>query len=327
MKALVYTNTEELIYREEPEPSAGAGEVLIRVEAAGICGGDMHAYHGHDSRRVPPLILGHEVVGVVASGPMTGKRMLIHPFITCGHCLYCRTKRSNLCENRKLVGMNLAGAFADLLVIPERNLLPVPDGLHPADAVLSEPLAAGVHAFELAARAWPCPLEDAKVLVLGAGAVGLTSALLLRHRGIEVLLGETNPKRRATAAAAGIPVFDPFATEAAAASYDIVFDAVGAGATRCAALRAVAPGGVIIHTGLQDSEGAIDMRKVTLSEIAVIGTYAYTLDNIASALAAVQSGALGDMAWVDHRPLAEGARAFADLAAGRSPAAKIVLQP
>ncbi|HXP96892.1 MAG TPA: alcohol dehydrogenase catalytic domain-containing protein, partial [Telmatospirillum sp.] len=282
---------------------------------------------GHDSRRVPPLILGHEVVGVIASGPHTGKRMLIHPFITCGHCAYCRSRRSNLCENRQLVGMNLPGAFADLLTIPERNLLAVPDGMDPAVAVLSEPLAAGVHAFELGARAWGRPFEEAKVLVLGAGAVGLSSALLLRHRGIDVLLGETNPKRRATASAAGLPVFDPATTEAAAGAYDIVFDAVGGGATRSTALRAIAPGGVILHTGLQDSTGTIDMRKVTLSEITVIGTYAYTLENIASALAAIESGALGTMSWVDHRPLAEGAGAFADLAAGRSPAAKIVLQP
>jgi alcohol dehydrogenase len=188
-------------------------------------------------------------------------------------------------------------------------------------------LAAGIHAFDLAERAWPCPLEEARVLVTGAGAVGLTTALWLKHRGIDVLLGETNPRRRNTASDAGIMVFDPLTAQATADSYDVVFDAVGSGNTRAAAIRAVAPGGVIIHTGLQDFQGAIDMRKVTLSEVAVIGTYAYTKMNMETALAAVHKGALGDMAWVDHRPLSDGAGAFADLAAGRTPAAKIVLQP
>jgi alcohol dehydrogenase len=327
MKALVYTNTQEVVYREEPEPCAGAGEVLVRVEAAGICGGDMHAYFGHDSRRVPPLILGHEAVGIIASGPRSGQRVLVHPFITCGHCAYCLTGRSNICVNRTLVGMNLPGAFADLLVIPERNLIPVPAGMDAAVAVLSEPLAAGAHAFDLAVRAWPCPLETARVLVFGGGAVGLTSALFARHRGIDVLLGETNPKRRATAAATGISTYDPAASDAPAASFDVILDAVGSGQTRNAALLAAAPGAVILHTGMADFQGAIDMRKVTLSEVAVIGTYSYTKANMETALAAVQAGALGNMAWVEHRPLAEGAGAFADLAAGRTAAAKIVLQP
>ena len=96
MKALVYTNTNEIIYRDEPDPSPGPGEVLVKMEATGICGSDMHAYHGHDARRVPPLILGHEIVGTIVDGSQAGQRVVINPLITCGQCQYCDTGFSNL---------------------------------------------------------------------------------------------------------------------------------------------------------------------------------------------------------------------------------------
>jgi alcohol dehydrogenase len=268
------------------------------------------------------------VVGYVETGKRAGERVLLNPFISCGQCRYCTTGRSNICPNRQHYGMHRSGTFTERIVVPERNLLAVPDDLASSAAVLAEPLAASVHAFELAARAWPCPFEEAKVLVLGAGAVGLAAALLLRHRQVaELLVGETNPIRRASAVAEGLSVYDPIATEAPSRYFDIILDAVGAGATRSAALAAVADGGVVALTGLHDNLGTVDMRKVTLSEVTIIGTYAYTQKNLADALKAVHQGAMGSLAWVEQRSLAEGGDALADLAAGRSRAAKIVLQP
>ena len=86
MKALVYTAPNEVTYRDEPEPVFGDGDVMIEVDAVGICGSDLHAYHGHDPRRNPPLILGHELVGRIVKGPGTGRRATVNPLITCGHC-------------------------------------------------------------------------------------------------------------------------------------------------------------------------------------------------------------------------------------------------
>ena len=86
MKALVYTGTKETEYRDEPDPQPGAGDALVRVEAVGICGSDMHAWHGHDARRVPPLILGHEACGTVLEGPQTGERVVLNPLVACGRC-------------------------------------------------------------------------------------------------------------------------------------------------------------------------------------------------------------------------------------------------
>ena len=96
MKALVYTDTNQVIYRDEPDPVPATGDVVVKVEATGICGSDMHAYLGHDPRRVPPLVLGHEASGTIAEGTRAGERVVLNPLITCGHCPPCLSGRSNL---------------------------------------------------------------------------------------------------------------------------------------------------------------------------------------------------------------------------------------
>src|SRR5262249_40181837 len=101
MKALVYTEPNVLLCREEPEPAPGNDEVLVRVEAVGICGSDMHAYHGHDSRRPPPLVLGHEAAGVVVSGHDRGARVAVNPLVPCGVCDWCLEGRPHLCPSRQ----------------------------------------------------------------------------------------------------------------------------------------------------------------------------------------------------------------------------------
>ena len=137
MKALFYTGTEETEYRDAPEPDPGPNDALVEVEAVGICGSDMHAWHGHDPRRVPPLILGHEACGIVLEGAEPGARVVINPLIACGACEFCRTGRSNLCAGRELIGMRRPGAFAERVALPARNLIPVPAGMDPAKAALT----------------------------------------------------------------------------------------------------------------------------------------------------------------------------------------------
>ena len=106
MKALVYTGTQELVYREEPNPTEVTGESILKIHASGICGSDMHAYHGHDERRVPPLILGHEVSGKIQNGKFKGKDVVLNPLITCGKCEYCTSGREHLCPNRIIFNIN-----------------------------------------------------------------------------------------------------------------------------------------------------------------------------------------------------------------------------
>jgi len=330
MKALVYTRPNEVTYRDVPDPELAAGEVLLDIDAVGICGSDMHAYHGHDPRRNPPLILGHELCGTIVAGPGTGQRVTVNPLITCGRCEYCVSGRNNLCSDRTMIGMTRPGGFADRMSIPATSLIAIPQDMSPTQAALTEPAATALHAIDRAARALPRPLPEARALVIGGGAVGLLAALLLEAYGCrDVRLGETNPLRRESAArASGCLTYDPRTDKGAPDnSIDLVIDAVGGKATRNAALAAVKPGGVVVHLGLMDWASEIDMRKLTLAEITLIGTYTYSTADLNATVAALRRGAFGDLAWVEERSLADGAGAFADLDGGRTAAAKIVLRP
>jgi alcohol dehydrogenase len=329
MKALVYTEPGRMAYRDVPEPSPAADEVLIDIEAVGICGSDMHAYHGHDPRRVPPLILGHELAGKVIAGPGVGRRVTVNPLITCGHCEYCVSGRNNLCANRTMIGMTRAGGFAELMTIPAASVIDMPQDMDPRCGALTEPAATALHAISLAARALPRPLAETDALVIGGGAIGLLAALLLKAYGCrDIALAETNPLRRASAEKTGVArVFDPLTVAHPEDSADLVIDAVGGKATRSAALAAVKPGGVMMHIGLQDWASQIDMRKLTLAEITLIGTYTYTTTDLRATVRALHEGVFGNLAWVETRGLDAGTQAFADLDAGRSSAAKIVLIP
>ncbi|GAB4357448.1 MAG: hypothetical protein Kow00114_08990 [Kiloniellaceae bacterium] len=298
------------------------------MEACCICGSDMHAFHGKDERRKPPLILGHEAVGTVIEGARAGRRVVINPLVSCGRCSHCREGRGNLCTSRQMMSMNRPGSFAELVTAPDGNVLEVPDSLSSVHAALTEPAATAWHGVVTAARALHRPLAEARALVIGGGAIGLLSALTLRAFGCAaVRVAETNPLRRRTVAAEGFAVFDPQAEDPGEAAAELVMDAVGYRATRTLASRWVAPGGVILHIGLGDSSGGLDVRKMTLQEVTFIGTYTYTMADFASALGALADGRLGGLGWLERRPLAEGLAAFQALDAGKVAAAKIALEP
>jgi L-iditol 2-dehydrogenase len=330
MKALVYTGPEQIDFRDEPDPLPADGEAVVKIEAVGICGSDMHAYRGHDERRPPPLILGHEASGTVQDGSFAGKRVTLNPLVTCGACEACGAGRANLCSNRQIISMApRQGAFAEYLRIPERNLVELPGGMDPAIAALSEPVATAWHAVAVGERHSRRTPATTRALVLGGGAIGLSVALVLRSRGYgEIRVAETNPLRRQTVAREKeIAVIDPAAEPVGENGFELVIDAVGGVETRRGASAAVKPGGVIVHVGLLESEGGLDVRKLTLQEVAFVGTYTYTMADFRDSVAALDAGVLGELNWFEKRPLAEGAAAFRDLAEGRAGAAKIILMP
>src|SRR5210317_1172252 len=250
----------------------------------------MHAYHGHDARRIPPLILGHEAVGVVQNGALKGRRVVLNPLMTCGICDHCQGGRSNLCAKRELIGMRLAGAFAQYITIPERNLLDMPQDMDPVNASLAEPAATSLHAIYLAEKVLHRPLSECRALVLGGGSIGAFAALMLKDKGcIEICLGDTNPLRRHTADKLGVcTVYDPLGDALPEEnSFDLVIDAVGSGRTRSAACTFVSSGGVISHVGLQDNEPGLDTRRMTLEEITFLGNYTYSAVDLRAAIHAL----------------------------------------
>lgn len=333
MKALVYTAPHQTQLHELPAPVPAPGEVVLQIEAVGICGSDMHAWHGHDPRRKPGLVLGHEFVGRIshsaAPGFDVGTRWTGNPLITCGTCEYCVQGRNNLCANRTMVGMTRAGAFADFMSIPAASLIAMPQDLAARTAALTEPAATAWHAIHLVLRVLVRPIHECRVLIIGGGAIGMLAALLLRHLGAaNITCAELNPLRRdAVARHAGADAVDPRATPLADNHFDVVFDAVGARTTRLQAMAAVKAGGVVMHVGLQDWASEIDMRRLTLAEITLLGTYTYTTADLRATVDALARGAFGDLAWVEERPLAQGQQAFVDLDQGRCAAAKVLLLP
>jgi L-iditol 2-dehydrogenase len=337
MKALVYTAPETLDFRDTPDPAPGAGDVLIEVEHVGICGSDMHAWAGHDARRPAPLILGHEAAGMIIEGPIDGSidepgagtRVTVNPLVTCGVCADCHAGRENLCARRQIISMPpREGAFAQQLAMPSGSLVAIPDDVPTEKAALVEPIACGWHAVRLARRILNRPVEETCCLVLGGGAIGLGTALVLAAYGAsEIWIGETNPVRRTILEKAGnFRVFDPVSGPGPEA-VDLAVDCVGIQITRAAASTAVRPGGVIAHIGLGSGLGGLDIRRMTLQEIAFIGTYTYTQADFNDTAQAVFDGRLGALDWADIRPLSDGARAFADIKAGRAAAPKIILKP
>lgn len=327
MRALLYTGPNQMELTDLPAPVPAEGEVLVAVHAVGICGSDMHAYHGYDDRRPAPLVLGHEAAGIVADGPRKGQAVAINPLVVDPHCPAALAGRPHLSPSRAIISMPpRPGAFAEYVTIPERNLLPIPEGLSMRDAALAEPVAVSWHAvrigLERLGQAAP------RVLIQGAGAIGVAAALVARHMGAaSIHVAEPHAGRRATLAAeVGIDTFDPTSHGPGADAFDLVIDAVGAKATRADASRLVRPGGVIVHVGLLPGQDGYDIRRITLQEICVTGCYCYTPQDFADALAALGAGALGALGWVETRALEDGAQAFGDLDAGQVNAAKIVLQ-
>jgi len=323
MKALVYTGPERLELQDRDDPEPMTGQTLVRVESAGICGSDMHAFLGHDARRPAPLILGHEVAGIAVDSL---QRVTINPLVGCGICPACVSGRDNLCPTRKIISMPpREGGFADYVAIRAQNLVEVPDHVSADQAALAEPLACGWHAVRLARAV--CP-EAATALVLGGGAIGLGAALCLRAQGVgEVLVVEPNLlRRRYLDQNCGQRVADP-ADLSDSHLFDIVVDAVGLESTRAQASAQIRPGGVIAHIGLGSPQGGLDIRRMTLQEITFIGTYTYTAQDFRDTAQAMFDGRLGALDWTEVRPLSAGQAAFNDMRAGRVASPKIILKP
>ena len=314
MRALVWHGEQRLSLDELPEPEPAEGEVVLEVELAGICGSDLHGYRGHPGPRVPPLVLGHEVVGRA-----DGAEVVVYPLVSCGNCEHCARGDDNLCARWQLLGLQRQGVFAERVAVPRACLVPLPAGLDPALAVLAEPLACCVGALAPHALG-----PTTRLAVLGCGPIGLLAIHLARRAGASVHAVDPLAERRALALELGADeaLASPEELEPGAAT--LALDAAGFEATWRGALAAVANAGTVVVLGLGSAEGSFPMAQLVRRSITLRGQFAYSRADFAAALAALAEGGL-ELGWIARMPLEQGARAFADLVDRPAEVTKVVL--
>ena len=248
MKVIRLHGPKDLRYHDEREPEPGPGEALVRVEAAGICGSDLHWFSEAgigDAKLSRPLVLGHEFAGVIASGPRQGERVAVDPAIPCHACEYCRQGNPNLCEHLRFAGHGMEdGALREFIAWPEECLFPLPEALSQADGVMLEPLGVAIHAVDLAhLRA------GMTVGVLGCGPIGLLVIQMAQLAGANrVFATEPLPHRMQAALRLGAQDWLPDQ------AVDVAFEVAGNNDAVETAFSAVKPGGKVILAGIPSDD-------------------------------------------------------------------------
>jgi threonine dehydrogenase-like Zn-dependent dehydrogenase len=337
MKGIVWHGPEQMSVEEMPEPEVEPGTVVVRPTAAGICGSEIEGYLGRMGNRTPPLVMGHEFAGTVtevgegADEDLLGRLVAVNPLSSDGTCRLCLAGLTNLCPNRRLVGIHSPGGFAEYTLAPAANVYPLPDGVEARTGALAEPLANGVHAVRLGLAGHF--VEHA--VVVGAGTIGLMCLQAAVLDGIpEVSVVEPHEARRAQALELGARAAYASGEEAREAlegpteglGADLVIDAVGAEVTRKMAVEVLLrPGGRVVFVGLHADETTLGYHGVVRGQLDLQGSYAYTADDYEQALEWLVEGRAGIGELPPVLPLEEGPGAFAELVRGPSERVKVFL--
>ena len=310
IRAMVYTKPNTLELLDVDEPVTKEGEVIVEVEACGICGSELHGI-AKPGFRLPPLIMGHEFSG----RDPKGRAVAVNPIVSCGECDLCLSGRDEVCRNRAVIGIHRQGAFAERVAVPERQLYELPESVEIETGALVEPLANGLHAWRLAGAE-----PGARVGVLGAGTIGLATLLVAKHFGARVSITDLSTERLAFAERLGADVAGP----ALEGEYDVVIDAVGARLTRRASLERLRPAGTAIWIGLNEPEPEFDALDLIRMEKRIIGSFAYSSQDFGDTV--VLAGEV-DLHWATSFDLGEGTGIFRELMEGRTDVVKALLRP
>jgi L-iditol 2-dehydrogenase len=343
MKALLLDEYKHLEVVDVPVPSAGPGELLVRVAACGICGSDVHGYDGSSGRRIPPVVMGHEAAGVVAAVGegvrrfAVGDRVTFDSTVFCGACPFCLRGEVNLCEQRQVLGVSCgeyrrAGAFAEYVAVPERISYRLPDNLEFAEAAMLEAVSVALHAVRVAEMR-----GGETALVIGAGMIGLLVLQAARAAGCsQVLIADIDATRLALATKVGAEIV----IEASGAALlsevfrltgglgvDVVLEAVGREETISASIDCVRKGGTVVLVGNITPTVTLPLQKVVSRQIRLQGSCA-SAGEYPEAMRLIAEGKISVEPLISAvAPLNEGPRWFERLY-GREPnLMKVVLDP
>ena len=336
MKQVELYAPDEIRLLEVPIPQPGPGELRIAVAEVGICGSDLHAYHGKHPFIELPVVPGHEFAGAVdAVGEgvtdfAPGDRVTVEPSLVCGECYNCRHGRYNICSNLRVIGCQTTGAMGEYIVVPAEKTLRLPDGVSWVQGALAEPLAVGVRA---ARRAEFEP--GANVLILGAGTIGLMTLQAAKAMDAgTVMVSELLQERLTLAERLGadvlvnpseVDLLDAVTETFGERRADVILECVGVGATVRDAISVARKGTRIVIAGVFEEDVSVSMGLVQDHELELIGTLMYLDDDFPAALRLLAKGKVQAEPLVSHRfPLEKAADAF-EVADKRNGALKVLI--
>jgi 2-desacetyl-2-hydroxyethyl bacteriochlorophyllide A dehydrogenase len=339
MKAAVTTDFGRIEYKDVPVPEIADDEALIQVACSGVCGTDVHVFHGHHPAARPPVIMGHEFSGTVAevgtknpTGLEPGERVAVQPFYSCGVCELCITGRENVCPDLRIFGIHLDGSFAEYVKAPIKRVYPIPGDLDFTLAALIEPLAVALHDVRSSGFT-----VGNSALVIGGGPIGLLIAKIAALNGAsEILVTELNPFRKKLLSDSGFAVIDPTETDlleeirerTGGLGYDKVFEVSGTRSGTDLMLDAVKTGGTGVIVGIPTDAYPVDTGTIFKREINLKGVRIHSQINYKDAVTLAGKKEVQDTlrSLISREfPLAELARAL-DLSINSSQIAKIIIR-
>jgi 6-hydroxycyclohex-1-ene-1-carbonyl-CoA dehydrogenase len=333
MKAAVYHgNGSGLTVEEWPMPAPGAGEILVDVAACGVCHTDLHYLdHGTPTFKKPPIILGHEVAGMVAgigAGVETfavGDRVLLPAVLTCGKCEACRTGRENVCEDGMMLGNHMDGGYAEYLVAPAKDAFHLPEEIPLVEgAIIADALTTPYHAVVNRGRVRP---GDA-VVVVGAGGIGLNIIQMATAVGAHVVAVDVAEEKLAWASRLGaaetvhapsVDRVDKAVRRAIGGGADIAFEAVGRAVTQEQAMACLKTGGRLVLVGYSPEPMSLNAGRVMFRELEIVGSLGCRPVDYPRVIELARQGKVKVAELVTHRfQLGEIALAFDALRNGQS---------
>jgi 2-desacetyl-2-hydroxyethyl bacteriochlorophyllide A dehydrogenase len=329
MLAVNYVGDRTMTVEEREPADLRPGEVRIAVAYVGICGTDLHVFHGDmDGRVSKPATIGHEMSGTIVDlgagveGWSIGDAVTVMPLVWDGTCPACRAGNEHICQHLDFIGIDSPGALQQYWSVPASTLVRLPSEVSLRDAALVEPVAVAVHDV----RRSELGAGD-KAVVIGAGPIGVLIATVAATVGAEVVIAEIDPARRATAAALGLATLDPSAVDQTAwveewtggAGADVVFEVSGAAAAVQGATDLVKVRGTLVVVAIHPQPRPLDLHRVFWRELRILGARVYQRRDFERAAELVAEGKVPvDELVTGVVPLTEVQSAFGVLEAGQA---------
>jgi len=321
MRQAIMTSPGKIEFRDVAAPQAGRGEVLLRIRRIGVCGSDVHVYHGKHPYTKYPVVQGHEFSALVeslgpgVSGLQPGMLVTALPQIVCGQCAPCRRGDYHICDVLKVEGFQAPGCAQDFFVTSAERIVRLPESFTPEQGALVEPLAVAVHAVSRAGE-----VRGKNIVVLGAGPIGNLVAQTAQAAGAKPLIADLSDYRLEVAGKCGLAARYNANKETleqaarrvfGAAGFQVAYECVGSEPTIGAAISAIAKGGTIVVVGVFGEKPRVDLGLVQDRELTLRGTLMYKKEDYQRAVALIAGGQVAT-APLDsrHFPFAQYADAY-----------------